>query len=73
LRLKINDDGEQVSDLARVFEPDAILSDEPDVNDLGIIIGRKLIEIMNGRLWIRNIDSGGLETIVEVSSRPAKA
>jgi signal transduction histidine kinase len=73
VRIRITDQGQKIDDLARVFDPEAITSGEPDVNDLGIIIGRRLLEIMNGRLKMRNRNSGGLETAIEISARPAKA
>ncbi len=72
LRISIEDHGEQVSDVARVFDPDAISSHEPDVNDLGIIIGRRLLELMEGTVTLQNRDSEGLLTTIQVPARPVK-
>ena len=73
LRIVIEDDGEHIADVARVFDPESSGSREPDVNDLGIIIGKRLLEVMNGRLELRNKDSNGMLTTIQVSARPATA
>lgn len=72
LRISIEDRGERVSDLDHVFDPNAISSHEPDVNDLGIIIGRRLLELMEGTVNLQRRDSEGLVTTIQVSARPAK-
>jgi two-component system, NarL family, sensor histidine kinase BarA len=73
LRIVIDDQAEHVPDIARVFDPESSGSHEPDVNDLGIIIGRRLLEVMNGTLELRNKDSRGMLTTILVSARPATA
>jgi K+-sensing histidine kinase KdpD len=69
LRIRIIDEGEQISDLEKVFDPEGIAFEEPNVNDLGIIIGRRLLDVMNGTIHMRNLEEGGLETNVEISTR----
>jgi two-component system, NarL family, sensor histidine kinase BarA len=71
LRIRIEDGGKQIQDVTRVFDPEAG-SHELDVNDLGIIIGRRLLELMSGSVKLQNLDSDGLRTTIEVSPRPAK-
>ncbi len=72
LRISIEDHGERVSSLHQVFDPNAISSHEPDVNDLGIIIGRRLLELMEGTVNLQHRESVGLVTIIQVSARPTK-
>jgi signal transduction histidine kinase len=72
LRLQITDDGEPVSSLSRVFDPESIGSEEPDVTDLGIIIGRRLIDLLNGSVSMQCCEGGGMETILEIPAGPAK-
>jgi signal transduction histidine kinase len=72
LRLRITDDGEPVSSLSRVFDPESIGSEEPDVNDLGIIIGRRLVDILHGTVTIQYRDGSGMETILEIPARPSR-
>ena len=73
LTIRVRDEGQRVASLARVFDPESIGSEEPDVNDLGIIIGRRLLDILNGRVRMKYRDGAGMETIVEISARPSKA
>ena len=68
----LSDEGQQVSSLARVFDPESIGSEEPDVNDLGIIIGRRLLDLLNGTVRINYLDTKGMETKIEVAGRPSK-
>jgi len=72
LRLRITDDGEPVSSLSRVFDPESMGSEEPDVNDLGIIIGRRLVDILNGTVSMQYRDGSGMETILEIPAGPSK-
>lgn len=72
LRIVIEDEGLPVSDLKHVFQPEAIGSAEPDVNDLGIIISRQLLEIMNGSISLERRDPVGLRTTIEISARPSR-
>lgn len=72
LRIRIIDEGQQVNDLTRVFDPESIASEEPDVNDLGIIIGRRLLDVLNGTVTMSYRDDKGMETIVEFAARQSK-
>jgi signal transduction histidine kinase len=73
LRIVIDDEGERVDDVDRVFDPEAIEYGESDVNDLGIIIGRRLLEIMSGTIKLENKDGIGLRITIQVSARPSNA
>jgi len=73
LRIRIDDEGERVKDLERVFDPEETsCSREADVNELGMIIGRRLLDVMNGNVKLQNHDSGGLRMLIEVPARPTK-
>ena len=43
-----------------------------DINELGIIIGRKLVDLMGGSVTLINRDSGGLEAHIQLTARPLK-
>jgi len=73
LRIRIDDEGESLKDLARVFDPEETsCSREADVNELGMIIGRRLLDVMNGNVRLQNHDSGGLRMLIEIPARPTK-
>lgn len=74
LRLQIDDFGPPVADLARVFDPDDKPgAREPDINELGILIGHRLLEVLSGSVTLQNRDEGGLRILMELPARPAKA
>lgn len=72
LRIVIDDEGKPVEDLSQVFDPGAISSHEPDVADLGIIIGRRLLEVMEGTVELSHREEGGVSTTIQIPARPAK-
>ena len=74
LRLQIDDFGPPVADLGRVFDPDDKPgAREPDINELGILIGHRLLEVLSGSVTLQNRDEGGLRILMELPARPAKA
>src|SRR5689334_6168619 len=51
LAIRVKDNGEVRSDTAIAFDPEqGPLGHEPNINELGIIIGRKLLELMGGKV-----------------------
>jgi len=73
LSIQIEDSGEPLKNLANVFDPEENSSSgEVNINELGIIIGRRLIELMAGNVALRNRDSNGLEITITVPARPPK-
>lgn len=67
LTVQIDDEGEPVKDLSRVFDPEeAPRAGKTDLNELGIIIGRRLLEVMKGGVTLQNRESGGLRTLIEL-------
>jgi signal transduction histidine kinase len=74
LHLRIEDEGEPVKDVLRVFDPqESPRAGKTDLNELGIIIGRRLLEVMRGSVTLQNLDSGGLRTLIQLPAGPPKA
>jgi len=45
---------------------------EPNINELGIIIGRKLLELMGGTVVLENCAPSGLQATIRIPARPNK-
>lgn len=74
LRLQIDDSGPPIADLTRVFDPEESPGGrEADINELGILIGHRLLEVMSGTVTLINRDEGGLRILMQLPARPAKA
>jgi len=73
LRLQIDDNGEWVKDLSRVFDPeDAPRAGKTDLNELGIIVGRRLLEVLKGTVNLENRQPAGLRTAIDLPAAPPK-
>jgi signal transduction histidine kinase len=73
LSIKVSDAGTPIAEPAHVFDPeDTTPAREPNINELGIIIGRKLIDLMGGSISLMNRDTVGLEAIIQLPARPVK-
>jgi signal transduction histidine kinase len=73
LRISIDDSGEPISDLSRVLNPEAIEDKrEANMNELGIIICRRLLDAMNGNVTLENRGNGGLRVVIQLPAHPAK-
>src|SRR6266540_330411 len=73
LQIQIDDQGKPIKDLLRVFDPyDASVAREADVNQLGMIIGRHLLDVMKGTVQFETHDSGGLSMLIRIPAGPAK-
>jgi signal transduction histidine kinase len=67
LNVQIEDQGEPIKDLARVFDPeDSPRAGKTDLNELGIIVGQRLLEMMKGTVTLENRESGGLRTLIQL-------
>ncbi len=74
LRIQIDDEGEPVKDILRVFDPEETpRAGTTDLNALGIIIGRRLLEVMKGTVILQNRQSGGLRTLIQLPAGQPKA
>jgi signal transduction histidine kinase len=73
LSIKVIDNGEARADAASVFDPeDGSPGKEPNINELGIIIGRKLLELIGGEVSLENRVPQGLAATIHIPARPAK-
>jgi len=73
LSIKVIDNGETHDDPENSFDPEhSAAAHEPNINELGIIIGRKLLEIIGGRVSLQNRVPRGLISTIQIPARPAK-
>jgi len=67
LQVRIDDEGESIKDMSRVFDAvDTPRAGKTDLNELGIIVGRRLLELMKGSVTLENREPAGLRTVIEV-------
>jgi K+-sensing histidine kinase KdpD len=73
LSIKVVDNGESLKETDHIFDPDGASSPtEPDINELGVIIGRKLLDLLSGTFTATNLEHRGLEVTIRVPARPLK-
>ena len=74
IRIQIDDEGDSIKDVLRVFDPEETpRAGKTDLNELGIIVGRRLLEVMKGTVTLENRETAGLRTIIELPAGPPKA
>ena len=73
LAIRVKDNGEVRFDTTSAFDPEhGPKGHEPNINELGIIIGRKLLELMGGRVVLENCVPRGLQATIRIPARPNK-
>lgn len=73
LLIKVTDNGAAQADTASVFDPEhSGMVQEPNINELGIIIGRKLLELIGGSVLLKNRVPQGVEATIKIPARPVK-
>lgn len=72
LSIKVADSGEVRADTANILDPDHDAGHEPTINELGIIIGRKLLELIGGRVSMESCVPHGLAATIQIPARPVK-
>jgi signal transduction histidine kinase len=73
LRIRVLDEGEPLGPTSHVFDPEEGSTDpEPNINELGIIIGRKLLVLLGGSVTLTNQNPQGLEAAIQLPARPLK-
>jgi signal transduction histidine kinase len=74
VQISFEDEGEQIEDLVRVFDPpDQGASEElPNLEELGVIISRKLLDMLGGAVTVENRPAAGILVTLELPLRPAK-
>ena len=72
LSIEVLDNGEARAN-TNVFDPEhGVRAHEPNINELGIIIGRKLLELIGGTVSLENRVPRGLAATIQIAARPAK-
>lgn len=73
LQVQIEDEGDAIKDMSRVFDPEeAPRAGKTDLNELGIIVGRRMVEMMKGAVILQNRETGGLRTRLQLPAGPVK-
>jgi K+-sensing histidine kinase KdpD len=71
--VQIEDEGDTIKDMSRVFDPEeSPRAGKTDLNELGIIVGRRLVEMMKGAVTLQNREAGGLRTSLQLPAGPVK-
>jgi signal transduction histidine kinase len=73
LWIRVIDNGEARADTVNIFDPEhGTPAREPNINELGIIIGRKLLELIGGKVSLENLVPRGLAATIQIPARPSK-
>ena len=74
LFLRMEDEGPHVTDLAHAFEPNELASstDLPNLDELGVIIGRRLVGMLGGNVSLENRSSEGARVLIDLPARPLR-
>ena len=67
--MQIDDSGEPILDLSQVFESEESPNSKAGDAKLGIIVGRRLLDLMNGQVNLENRDDG-LRVTIQLPARP---
>src|ERR1044071_6547197 len=71
----IEDKGESIQNMASIFEPvdiDAPSENATNMNELGLAISRRLIDLLGGTVKLESPKSQGLRVIIELPIRPTE-
>jgi len=71
VQINIFDEGESVPEVEHLFDPQDA-ADEPNINQLGIIIAKRLLELLEGNVKVENRDGRGVHVAIELIARPLK-
>lgn len=73
LQINVIDEGEWLTEAEHLFDPlDSHQTDEANINHLGIIIARRLLELVEGSVTVKNRDVRGVDVAIELAARPLK-
>lgn len=73
LRIEITDEGEPLQDPARLFEPvdiDAPSERGTNMNELGLVIAHRLLDVLGGSVTLHDLQPTGLSVHLHLPSRP---
>ncbi|HEV7859386.1 MAG TPA: HAMP domain-containing sensor histidine kinase [Pyrinomonadaceae bacterium] len=71
----IEDEGEALTDMSRIFEPIDICAPSENaasMNELGLVIARRLIDVLGGSVTLDSPDPRGLKVKIELPTRPTE-
>ena len=75
LQIIIEDKGETVADASRIFEPIDVGASgvkTAGLNELGLVIARRLVGVLGGDVQLENPPDGGLRVIIELPTCPTE-
>jgi signal transduction histidine kinase len=74
LCFRIEDEGEPLANPDKAFDHVGGLGSRelPNLDELGIIIGRQLLEMLGGIVTLANRPGGGARVVIELSARPPR-
>jgi signal transduction histidine kinase len=75
LQIIIEDEGEALTDMSRIFEPIDICAPSENaasMNELGLVIARRLIDVLGGSVALESPDPRGLKVTIELPTRPTE-
>lgn len=71
----IEDKGETIQDMSSIFEPvdiDAPSENATNMNELGLSIARRLIDVLGGTVKLESPEAQGLKVVIELPIRPTE-
>ena len=74
-QVRIEDEGETIEDLSRIFEPiniEAPTETASNMNELGLAIARRLIDVLGGSVELQSQPPRGLRVLIDLPIRPTK-
>ncbi len=68
LSVSLEDDGRSIDDPGRAFDPEdhAGSGELPNLDELGVIIGRRLVDMLGGTVTLVNRDGAGTRVTIEI-------
>ena len=72
LQIHLSDNGEPLSEAEHVFDPVGGGAEDPNIDHLGIIIAKRLIELLEGSISVTNKDPQGVDVVIQLPAKPAK-
>ncbi len=72
LSIVLSDNGDTIPEIEHIFDPETNSADDPNINHLGIIIARRLLELLEGDVEVKNRDSKGVDVTIRVPAKPVK-
>ncbi|HYJ47832.1 MAG TPA: HAMP domain-containing sensor histidine kinase, partial [Pyrinomonadaceae bacterium] len=74
-RITIEDRGEHLTDISHIFEPVEISAPSESattMNELGLVISRRLLDLLGGTVTLESEGARGLKVIIELPLRPTE-